>query len=330
MLFGVDAHTEYQAGLNIERLAAEGYSFCCVKATQGVSGYVAPATFDDWIRRTRAAGMIPGAYHWLTNADPIAQADRFLARLAPVGGPKGLLLQIDNEDTSSPASADVLRRFVARMNARTGNRPLIMYTGAWWWKPRMGSYNAAALGLKLWDSRYVTGQGPASALYAGVQPSWWQPGYGGWGDTTVLQFSSKGSAGGLVANVDVNAFRGTRSDIEALTGGVGMDPNGQDIIPGQMNKDVFRHLVGMVWEMKTGEVRPDLTLWDGLPNGLWDRLTAIEAKPAGGITDAQIQHIVDALIAAPQVPVQTPDREAMISAAQEAMRRGAGSTPATG
>jgi hypothetical protein len=41
----------------------------------------------------------------------------------------------------------------------------------------------------------------------------------------VLQFSSKGTAGGLVANVDINAFRGSREELTALTtAGDDMDP----------------------------------------------------------------------------------------------------------
>lgn len=223
MLYGVDVHCGYQAGLNIEKLASEGFSFIVVKATQGAGGYTAPSTFDDWIRRGRAAGMIVGAYHWLDSSDPVRQADRFLARLAPVGGPSGMLLQIDNEDTSNPASAEVLTKFVAQMNRRTGGHPLLHYTGGWWWRPRMGEFNAASLGLRLWHSSYVGGQGAASTLYGSVSSSFWVPGYGGWGEATILQFSSKGSAGGLTANVDVNAFRGTRDQLVALTGTTGGD-----------------------------------------------------------------------------------------------------------
>lgn len=224
MLLGVDVHTEYQAGLNIEQLAREGMSFVVVKATQSAGGYVAPAAFDDWIRRTRAAGMIPGAYHWLDSSDPVRQADVFLARLAPVGGPDGLLLQIDCEDTKNPATAEHLRRFVDQMNRRTGGHPLLLYTGQWWWSPRMGGFDAAVLGLKLWHSRYV---GPTHAspsrLVESVLSSWWTPGYGGWSEATILQYSSKANAGGMTANLDVNAFRGTRDDLLSLTQGGTVD-----------------------------------------------------------------------------------------------------------
>lgn len=218
MLFGIDAHVTYQAGLNIESLAREGFTFLVVKATQGTGSYVAPATFDDWIRRGRAAGMVVGAYHWLDGSDPVRQADTFVSRLASVGGPDGLMLQIDCEDTTNPASAAQLTAFVAQLRRRAGAaRPLLLYSGGWWYGAHLGAYNAAALGLHLWHSHYVGGSGYASTLAGSVSDSMWIPGYGGWPRATVLQFSSRGTAGGIAGNVDVNLFDGGRDELLALT-----------------------------------------------------------------------------------------------------------------
>ena len=63
MLWIVDAHPRYEAGLNVEQVAKEGYSTLLVKATQGATGYTADGTFEAWIRRARTAGMVPGAYY---------------------------------------------------------------------------------------------------------------------------------------------------------------------------------------------------------------------------------------------------------------------------
>lgn len=213
MICLVDAHTTYQAGLDVERVAREGYGGLLVKATQGASGYTAPATFDDWIRRGRAAGMVVGAYHWLTSAPAGAQLDHYLGRLAKVGGPDGMLCAVDVEDTAAPPTWATLRAFVSGWQERTGGHPLILYSGAWWWGPR--GWPGATLTPHLWHSRYVTGSGPGSVLYGAVPESWWSPAYGGWAQATLLQFTSSALVAGQ--RVDVSAFRGTREQLLALT-----------------------------------------------------------------------------------------------------------------
>lgn len=213
MIWLVDVHPAYQAGLDVERVAREGYSGLIVKATQGATGYTAPSTFDSWVRRARAAGMVPGAYHWLTSAAAGGQLDHYLSRLDAVGGPEGMLCAVDVEDTASPPTWAVLKSFVEGFRQRTSGHPLLLYTGAWWWTPR--GWPGASLTPYLWASRYVAGTGPGSALYAKVPASWWTPGYGGWPQATLLQFSSRGQVAGQA--VDVNAFRGPREQLLALT-----------------------------------------------------------------------------------------------------------------
>jgi GH25 family lysozyme M1 (1,4-beta-N-acetylmuramidase) len=213
VIFGIDAHNKYQNGLSIAQVAREGYSGLIVKATQGATGYTAPGAFDTWIRRAREAGIVPGAYHWLTSAPASAQLDHYLRRLDTVGGPQGMLCAVDVEDTSSPLSYATVRDFVHGFAGRTGGHPLLLYTGAWWWKPR--GWNGASLTPYLWASRYVSGSGYGSSLYAKVPASWWTPGYGGWARATLLQYSSSARVAGQT--VDVNAFEGTMDDLRRLT-----------------------------------------------------------------------------------------------------------------
>lgn len=247
MLFGVDAHCTYQAGLNVESLAKEGFSFLVVKATQGAGGYTAPAMFNDWIRRARAAGMVVGAYHWLDSSDPVRQADRFVERLAPIGGPDGLLLQIDCEDTTSPATAAQLAAFVAQLRHRAGsNRPLLFYTGSWWYGAHLGGYNAAALGLHSWHSHYVGGSGKAATLASSVTAAMWAPGYGGFARAAILQYTSKGTAGGIAGNVDLNVFQGTRDDLAALTSADG-NQNMSIIIAGEPIEQYLPRIERALW-----------------------------------------------------------------------------------
>lgn len=240
MLDLVDVHVDYQAGLNIETLARQGYAACVVKATQGSTGYTAPAAFNDWINRTRAAGMVAGAYHWLTNSNPVNQAHHFLSRLDQVGGARGLLLQIDCEDTTSPAAPDTIAGFVAEMNRNTGGHPLAFYTGAWWYGPHLGGWRVADLGVRSWHSHYVTAtHGTKETLRQFVPATWWTPGYGGFARATFLQYTSRGDAGGLTANVDLNLFDGTIDQLHALARG------GTDMYE-QFDRDLLQFTKGTV------------------------------------------------------------------------------------
>ncbi|HET6213151.1 MAG TPA: GH25 family lysozyme, partial [Micromonosporaceae bacterium] len=79
VLFGVDVHGVYQAGISFSRLASEGYSYAVIKATEGTN--FRPVNFEAWVAATRAAGMIPGGYHFLRAGDGAAQARFFLDRI---------------------------------------------------------------------------------------------------------------------------------------------------------------------------------------------------------------------------------------------------------
>lgn len=225
MLYGVDVHDGYQAGLSFTTLKSQGYSFAAVKFTEG-TGFVRDQA-DEWIERARAAGLIPGAYHWLNAADGAAQARWFFENLKKVGGPEGLLIQCDNEDD---ATWQVTQDWAAEWKRLSGGHPFLMYSGRWWWGPR--GWPGASLTPYLWDSRYLTADTDTipddpEAFAARIPADWWRLpnrwpdptsfGYGGWSVATILQCSSKLDAGGLANNVDFNATKLTREQLLALT-----------------------------------------------------------------------------------------------------------------
>ena len=154
--------------------------------------------------------MIPGAYHFLRSGSGAAQAQAFHARVSAHGGPAGLLIALDNE---KDADYDTTRAFIAEWNRLSGNHPILMYTGSWWWKPK--GWDGASLTPHLWHSRYVDGTGYASSLYEHVPESWWNPGYGGWATAEILQFTSHARVAGM--SIDANAYRGSLDDLRALT-----------------------------------------------------------------------------------------------------------------
>jgi lysozyme len=217
VLYGVDVHGGYQAGLDFPTLKRQGYTFAAVKASQGTS-FVGPQ-FADWIRAGRAAGLVMGAYHWIERGNAAAQCDHFLSVLATVGGPDGLLIQLDCEDDATWTD---VQAWIERWNDRTAGHPVLIYTGAWWWGAAGRRWPGVTLTPYLWDSHYLTADTDGlsddpAAFAARIPASWWTPGYGGWPAATILQFTSKGDAGKIANNVDLNATKLTRDQLLALT-----------------------------------------------------------------------------------------------------------------
>jgi Glycosyl hydrolases family 25 len=230
MLYGVDIHSQYQQGISIARLKAEGYTFVVDKASEGTyipsNSNMSPAQFKAqmlaWVAETRALGMVPGLYHWLKAGNAAAQARFFYRQVVDAGGPAGMIIQLDDEDNASYADAQI---WAAEWNQLSGGHPFLLYTGAWWWGPR--GWDGNAVTPYLWHSHYLSADtdtisdDPAT-FAARIPASWWTPGYGGWPGATFLQFTSRGDAGSLGNDVDLNVFRGTLADLMALTGGVDM------------------------------------------------------------------------------------------------------------
>jgi Glycosyl hydrolases family 25 len=236
-LYGVDVHARYQGGLDVALLARQGYSFLATKLSQGlavpsVDGFTAAqfkARALSWLEQTRTAGMVPGGYHWIdVSASGAAQARFFYGLVKQAGGPEGMLIQLDNEDN---ATWQTTKDWAAEWEQLSGGHPWLMYTGRWWWGPR--GWDGASLTPLLWDSRYLSADSDTipddpAAFAARIPTDWWRLpdlahpgvyGYGGWTTATFLQFTSRGDAGSLGNNVDLNAFRGAREQLLGLTGG---------------------------------------------------------------------------------------------------------------
>ncbi|MFZ0791672.1 MAG: GH25 family lysozyme, partial [Chromatiaceae bacterium] len=217
MLYGVDVHARYQGGLDVALLARQGYSFLATKLSQGLwvpgSGGLSAAQFTaraiGWLDTARAQQMIPGAYHWIDgSASGATQARFFHRQVLQAGGPDGMLIQLDNEDVSAqPATWQHTVDWAAEWEQLTGGHPWLMYTGSWWWAPR--DWPGATLTPYLWHSRYLSADADTipddpAAFAARIPATWWTPSYGGWPRATILQLTSRGDAGSLGNNVDLN------------------------------------------------------------------------------------------------------------------------------
>lgn len=332
LIYGVDVHPDFQRGLHWPTLYAQGYRYGAIKHTQGV-GYQHNLT-DEWVRDCRAAGLLAGAYHWLDASDGAAQARWFWRRVLECGGPKGMLVMLDVEDTGKAAQVTAWAREWTRLS---GGHPFAIYTGGWWWKPNMGGFNGAAITPTLWHSSYLAADADSipddpAAFASRIPASWWTPGYGSWKRATFLQFSSKGDAGRLANRVDLNATWLTMDQLRALAGlssdtgapgdtGGGITPIEEDDMPvtDAQWKAHEAKVDGLVAALKSiadrqqyDAFRIDGIYFDrpaaiggpakGEVSGLHATLEALKGK-AGGITDADLAKVTEAVEAAVKAAV---------------------------
>lgn len=213
-IFGVDV-SHYQGAVNWSKAEAAGVAFGIAKATQGTS--FTDDRYAQNVAGARAAGVVPGAYHFLTGADPVRQAE-FFDRV--VGDPEGILVALDVEGAG--CTAGIVQAWVDRYRALRPGHPILVYTGKWFWRDLTDNMPGPALG-PLWAAgsdagRYVGGSGILQALWAktGGTPTSGLP-WGGWKAWAFDQFTDKAIVPGISGPCDGDAFSGTMTDLRALT-----------------------------------------------------------------------------------------------------------------
>ncbi len=222
-LWGIDI-SAYQAGIDLAQVRREGYEFCVVKASEGPSHdgwrYLNPE-YGRQMEGAKAAGMVVGAYHFLLEGPAEPQVDLFLQT---VGDVRGKILMVDFEDYPSwpsytPSNA-ALKNFIAELRRRIGpDHAILLYSGQGFWEggEPSGPVSAYGDGVVSWDAYYPLHpeSGHGSALYGRVKDLGWGERWGGV-EPMIWQFSANGLVAGL--EVDVNAFRGSKAELLALTG----------------------------------------------------------------------------------------------------------------
>jgi hypothetical protein len=191
----------YQTGFPLDNIPA-----VFVKATEGAD-YVNP-DFSRVRADARTRNLPICAYHYLRRNDPPGQAAHAY-RLVWADMP--LMLDIERvSGTEEPTAADALS-FVDEYR-RLGGRCPLYYLPRWYWRdlgmPDLRPF--AMRGMGLISSLYTpyTDDGPGWQGYGGVDPVIWQ-----WAD----DYRLNGYA------VDMNAFRGTVTELRALLEGDDMN-----------------------------------------------------------------------------------------------------------
>jgi GH25 family lysozyme M1 (1,4-beta-N-acetylmuramidase) len=205
---GVDVASGQHAGgaaIDWPQVAAAGYRFAFIKATEG-SYYTNPYYATD-VAAAKAAGLLVAGYHF---ANPAYSNGTFQADYAlndAGDGDDGQTLPfiadleydpyaaIDHTNecyglTPTQLVAWILA-FTAEVTRRTGQKPLI-YTTADWWDKCTGASTAFSAD-PLWVAYYPGSSGsPAPPLPAG------------WGSWNFWQFTSSGSVPGISGRTDVS------------------------------------------------------------------------------------------------------------------------------
>lgn len=195
----------YQHGLSLASLRPDCIGVF-VKVTEG-TGYVDP-DYVGW--RVNSAGLLFGAYHYDTTEDPAAQAAHIAANI----GDKSIPLMFDVEKGSGDVAQTLA---VAKFAKSLGLNPRLAYLPMWYWeqigRPDLSGFAKAGLGLIA--SSYPTSRdGSPAHLYPGDNAAGWGS-YGG--ATPVLyQFTDAADEGGQ--KIDMNAYRGTLTQLQALLG----------------------------------------------------------------------------------------------------------------
>lgn len=211
---GIDASIWQGSGgmpeARFRRLAAAGITFGVFRATFG------GALDRSWsrnVKRSRAAGIMPGAYAFLTGSDDGRDQATVFHRIVRKELAAGLLVWLDVESNPSGPDAEVrdVVRWLKRWRELAGDHPVMIYTSRGYWLS-LGNPDVAELAdgvaLAYWTQRRTD----AAADLPDRAP---RPRMGGWSRATFWQYGTWRGSGGPI---DGDAFYGTAAELRAVAG----------------------------------------------------------------------------------------------------------------
>lgn len=206
----VSSHDHNLGPIDWPAVAANGYKFAYIKATEGKT-YLNPYFAEDYAA-AKAAGLLVGAYHFARpdGRDPVTEANWFIDNAQFLKDRQTLVPMVDIEwpywsgaptcyGLTTTEFSDWVRAFSNQVKARIGRVPMI-YTNTNFWNPCTG--NNATFGDHPLDI----------AGYTSTLP----PLPAGWTKETVWQYAAGDPS--QPANFDQNVFNGDYAALTQLTG----------------------------------------------------------------------------------------------------------------
>lgn len=184
MTLGIDT-SSWQRAPDWAKVAAAGYQFAYIKASDGASSAYASAAPQ--ATGARAAGLATGLYHFANPANsPMANADAFATQIGRLGA--GQLPPCLDLETGSGDLSGWTRTFISELRARTGIRRVMVYSGVAFFTAHIGE-SWMDPDVLLWLAHYGRPAG--------------KPGYST-PRVAIHQYSSTGSVPGIAGNCDVD------------------------------------------------------------------------------------------------------------------------------
>lgn len=209
--------SNYQADLteqHFRNAKNEGIEFSIALATDG-TGFQ-NFMFSRQLDWGRKVGMLTASYHYVRDAS-ISQQIANIKRTVPLDCPV-----IPDSETGS-GGIGVLNNIINALLSE-GYRVPLEYLPRWYWQ-QIGSPWLGGRGRPMWASWYPDYVRRNKENGAAMLPLSVWSGYGG-AAVAITQFTSSGVAAGYDRALDLNKFRGTRSELAALFGGGQSAPGG--------------------------------------------------------------------------------------------------------
>jgi lysozyme len=196
-VIGVDV-SNHQGDIDWPTLARTDVAFAYVKATEG--GDFRDRRFQANWEGARKAGLPHGAYHYFTQCRSGAeQARNFMAAVPRERGALPPVLDVEHMGPcrSGPQASNLVQEIATALNMlgeHYGRRPLL-YTDV------------------VFDAAYLWGHFTRETFWTRsiLLPPWFRT-----DQWLIWQYHSCGRRHGVTGPVDLNVFRGTRSEFEAL------------------------------------------------------------------------------------------------------------------
>lgn len=219
-IFGVDV-SEHQDGMSLAQAKREGMEFAVIRTTDGT---YKDRCYRSHLEDAESAGMLTAAYHYLRNpSEGTSVAQQVQASLDVMGGKKRPMW-IDVE-TNAGLHVDHIRA-CKREFEKHGVRVIGAYSYVPYWEGRVApsepdSHEFGAF----WVAAYGGNpRGKPHDIYPGDHHRQWDYPLGNQ-KPALWQFGSNAQVAGY--SVDINAFRGTRAELEALF--TGHNPKEEDV-----------------------------------------------------------------------------------------------------
>ncbi|WP_328604763.1 LysM peptidoglycan-binding domain-containing protein [Amycolatopsis sp. NBC_00345] len=192
--YGIDV-SHWNTVTDWNAVHGNGISFCSFKLTESTT--YTDTTSPGRIPAARAAGIVPGGYHFARPGDVGGQVDHFAASLRAAGlldgGALAPMLDMEAADLRGGANGFVAD-FIGRLRAATGIRKVLVYANLDWYTNVLRPGDWADPDVLLWIARYNGDPG---------NPGWSHP------QLAVHQHTQKGTVPGVAGNVDRNATVGS-------------------------------------------------------------------------------------------------------------------------